>query len=115
MVLVASIGSQLGFGEGRWVAANLNPKASRLNPLAGLKRMFGPAGWIEIAKGLAKVGLLGTIYWYWQRGRLAMILGLGSGDLAGDLGTAWDAITSLLLVHGFRADSDRLHRLPDLS
>lgn len=101
VVLVASIGSQLGFGEGRWVGANLMPKASRLDPMAGLKRMFGPAGWIEIAKGLAKVGLLGTIYWYWQRGRLAMILGLGSGDLAGDLGAAWDAITSLLLALAF--------------
>ena len=100
-VLAASLGSQLGFGEGRWVGANLMPKASRLNPMAGLKRMFGMSGWIEIAKALAKVGLLGTIYWYWQRGRLAMILGLGSGDLAGDLATAWNAITSLLLALAF--------------
>jgi flagellar biosynthetic protein FlhB len=101
VVLIASIGSQLGFGDGRWVAANLNPKASRLDPMAGLKRMFGMSGWIEIAKALAKIGLLGAIYWYWQRGHLAMILGLGSGDLAGDLGTAWDAITSLLLALAF--------------
>ena len=100
-VLAASLGSQLGIGEGRWVGANLMPKASRLNPMAGLKRMFGMSGWIEIAKALAKVGLLGTIYWYWQRGRLAMILGLGSGDLAGDLATAWNAITSLLLALAF--------------
>ena len=101
LVLAASLASQLGFGEGRWVGANLMPKPSRLDPMAGLKRMFGMSGWIEIAKGLAKVGLLGTIYWYWQRGRLATILGLGSGDLTGDLGIAWDAITSLLLALAF--------------
>ena len=101
LVLMASLSSQLGFGEGRWVAANLSPKASRLNPMAGLARMFGLSGWIEIAKALAKVGLLGTIYWYWQRGHLAMILGLGNGDLASDLGTAWNAITSLLLALAF--------------
>jgi flagellar biosynthetic protein FlhB len=98
LVLAASLGSQLGFGEGRWVPANLMPKASRLNPLAGLKRMFGPAGWIEIAKGLAKVSLLGAVYWYWLRGRIAGILSLGAGDLAGDLAAGWNTITSLLLV-----------------
>ena len=40
-VLAVSLVSQLGFGEGRWVGENLMPKASRLNPLSGLKRMFG--------------------------------------------------------------------------
>jgi flagellar biosynthetic protein FlhB len=101
LVLAASLGSQLGFGEGRWVPANLMPKASRLDPMAGLKRMFGPSGWIEIAKGLAKVGLLGAIYWYWLRGRIAGILSLGAGDLVGDLATGWNTITSLLLALSF--------------
>ena len=101
LVLATSLGSQLGFSEGSWVGANLMPKASRLNPMAGLKRMFGASGWIEIAKALAKVGLLGTIYWFWLRGRLAMILGLGNGDLADDLATGWNAITSLMLVLAF--------------
>ena len=49
LVLAASLASQLGFGEGRWVGANLMPKPSRLDPMAGLKRMFGMSGWIEIA------------------------------------------------------------------
>ena len=44
VVLAAGLASQMGFGEGRWVGANLLPKASRLDPMAGLKRMFGPAG-----------------------------------------------------------------------
>ncbi len=98
VVLAASLVSQLGFGEGRWVGANLAPKASRLNPAAGLKRMFGAAGWIEMAKGLAKVALLGTIAWLWTRSRLREMLGLGSGDLAGELAYGWEAITSLLLA-----------------
>ena len=97
-VLAASLISQLGFGEGRWVPANLAPKASRLDPMAGLKRMFGAAGWIEIAKGLAKVGLLGTIAWLWIDSRLHELLGLGSGDLEGELAYGWEAITALLLA-----------------
>ncbi len=70
-VLAVSIASQLGFGEGRWVGGNLMPKASRLNPLSGLKRMFGLTGWIEMGKGIAKVALLGAIAWVWARERLA--------------------------------------------
>ena len=33
-VLAASLSSQLGFGEGRWVGTNLMPKGSRIDPLA---------------------------------------------------------------------------------
>ena len=47
-VLSASLVSQLGFRDGRWVGANAAPKGSRLNPLNGLKRMFGPNGLIDV-------------------------------------------------------------------
>lgn len=96
--MAASLASQLGFGEGRWLAGNLAPKGSRLNPLAGLKRMFGPTGWIELAKGLAKVGLLGLIAWFWARGRITGLIGLGPGALGGQLVWGWDAIISLLFA-----------------
>jgi flagellar biosynthetic protein FlhB len=62
--------TQLAMADGRWVGANALPKASRLSPLSGFKRMFGAQGWIEVAKGLLKIGLLGAIAWYWARGRL---------------------------------------------
>ena len=98
LVLFASIASQLGLGEGRWVAGNLAPKASRLDPMAGFKRMFGPHGWIELGKALAKVTLLGAIAWFWARGELAGLLALGRGDLGAALARGWQAITSLLLT-----------------
>ena len=98
LVMIASIASQLGFGEGRWLPGNLAPKASRLDPAAGLKRMFGLHGWIELAKALAKVTLLGTIAWVWARGELASLLTLGGGELSVQLSRAWQAITSLLLT-----------------
>jgi len=97
-VIASSLISQLGFGEGRWVAGNMMPKASRINPMAGLGRMFGPTGWIEMAKGIAKVALLGTIAWYWADGRIETIVRLGRGTLSGQLAYAWDAIISLLFV-----------------
>jgi flagellar biosynthetic protein FlhB len=97
-VIASSVVSQLGFGEGRWVGSNLMPKGSRLDPMAGLKRMFGPTGWIEMGKGIAKVGLLGAIAWWWAQGRAEAILGLGRGNLAAQLGYGWNAITSLLFA-----------------
>ena len=98
LVLSAGLASQMGFGEGRWVGGNVMPKASRLDAFAGLKRMFGPAGWIEIVKGLAKVTLLGAIAWFWARGHLPALFALGRGELAGDLAQGWEAITALLLL-----------------
>ena len=46
----------LGF---RWSA--MKPKGEKLNPINGLKRMFGTRGLIELVKSLAKVVALGTI------------------------------------------------------
>lgn len=97
-IIASALVSQLGFGSGRWVAGNLAPKASRINPMAGLQRMFGPTGWIEMAKGILKVGLLGTIAWYWAQGRVAGLIGLGRGNLSAQLAYGWDAIISLLFV-----------------
>ena len=95
-VIFVSLASQLGFGEGRWIAGNLAPKASRINPLSGLKRMFGPNGWIEMGKGLAKAGLLGAIAWIWASGRIESFAKLGRGDLFGQLSWAWHAVILLL-------------------
>lgn len=98
VVLLATVMSQLAFGEGRWVGANIAPKASRLNPAQGLGRMFGIHGLIELGKGLLKIGLLGGLAWWWAIGQLPALLGLGRGDLSTQLGMAWHAGLQLLVV-----------------
>ncbi len=91
--------TQLGpGGEGRWVNENLMFKGSRINPLSGLKRMFGPTGWIEMGKGILKIALLGAIAWFWGRSWLETIMGLGGGNLSQQLSAAWGAVTSLLFA-----------------
>ena len=98
-VLLAVATTQLVLADGRWVGANALPKGSRLNPLSGIKRMFGAQGWIEVAKGLLKIALLGAIAWGWARGRLETLLGLGRGaSLHHQLAIAWEALTSLLFA-----------------
>ncbi|KAJ8138841.1 hypothetical protein OY671_007946, partial [Metschnikowia pulcherrima] len=70
-IMAASLGSQIGLSDGRWVGSNLAPKASRINPLSGSKRMLGSQGWIESGKGSAKLVSLGSIAYLWMRGRIS--------------------------------------------
>lgn len=98
-VMLAVTAAQLSSADGRWVGTNMLPKGSRLNPLSGLKRMFGAQGWIEVGKGILKVTLLGAICFAWAKGSLAGLLGLGrAASLGGALAQAWDALTALLFA-----------------
>lgn len=98
VVIAVTMAAQLTLGDGRWVIQNLKPKPSKLNPLTGLQRMFGPQGMIELGKSLAKLGLLGSIAWVWGKSNLMTVLSLGRGELTGQLSAAWDAIATLLLL-----------------
>ena len=84
-VTVATVASQLAFSDGRFNGGNIAPKGSRIDPIAGLKRMFGPTGWIEMGKGLVKIGLMGTIAWYWASGHIEGLVRLGRGNLHSQL------------------------------
>lgn len=98
VVMAVTVGSQLLFGEGRFMARNLAPKGSRMNPVKGLGRIFGITGLIELGKSILKLGLLGGLAWWWGSGRVGDIIGLGRGDLTGQLAAAWHGLTSLLLI-----------------
>jgi flagellar biosynthesis protein FlhB len=47
---------------------SLQPKVSRINPMAGAKRVFGFNGLVEIIKSLSKLGLLGAAMWFAIKG-----------------------------------------------
>ena len=60
LVLVALVAPAL---LGGWLisAKSLKPQASKLNPLKGLKRMFGVQALVELAKAIAKSVLVGGV------------------------------------------------------
>ena len=92
----ALLGS-LGFRPGAFA-----PKASKLNPGAVLKRMFGTQGLIELLKSIAKVGLLGSIGVWMIWDRLTAIIGLGKQGIApamADLGNMF-ILTCLVMAGG---------------
>ncbi len=62
--LITVVASFLGpLVMGGWVFSveALAPKASRMSPLAGFKRMFGSEGFIEMVKALAKFVVIGAV------------------------------------------------------
>lgn len=97
-VAVMTVAAQLLLGEGRFNPGNLAFKGSRINPLSGLKRMFGLNALIELGKGILKVLLLGGIAWGWANANLAPLMGLGASDLKAQLGYGLDAFASLIGV-----------------
>lgn len=100
VAMLAGLLSQLAVGEGRWLPGNLAPKGSRLDPLQGLKRVFGANGWIELGKGLLKLALLLPIAWLWAQGHVPALLALAMGEVRPQAAAAWDALIGLMFVLG---------------
>ena len=88
----AVLGS-LGFRPGAFA-----PKASKMNPASGLKRMFGMQGLIELLKSVAKVGLLGAVGIWVIWDRLTAIVNLGKTGDASALAGLGDMFIMVCLI-----------------
>ena len=78
--IVGAVVSQAGLGALRFNAKLWTPKPSKLNPVSGLKRVFGANGWIELLKSLLKITLLGSIGCYMLWSMAQQSIGLVSSD-----------------------------------
>jgi len=64
------------------------PDFSKVSPLAGLKRLFGAEGWMNLLKGLAKMAVVGVAIWtqLWpERHNLEAILNQSTVAVLGDM------------------------------
>lgn len=61
IAVIGALISQASLGSFHWNNKLLKPKASRMDPAKGLKRIFGPTGLIELGKSLLKVVLIGSM------------------------------------------------------
>jgi flagellar biosynthetic protein FlhB len=96
--IAAAIASQAGLGSLGWNAKLLAPKGSRIDPAAGLKRMLGSQGWIELGKSLLKVVLLGAIGW-WMLGKVTEAsFGLSSSNLGEAVRMLGDLFANTLIA-----------------
>jgi len=98
LALGAAVAGPALLGSFGWRGKALAFKGNRMNPMTGLKRMFGMQGAAELGKAMAKVLLLGTIgYWLVDRS-LPAIMTMASTDLLAAIGLAGQAIGHAMLV-----------------
>lgn len=108
ITFLAAIFSQAGLGALTFNGKLMSPKGSRINPASGLKRIFGPQGWVELGKSLLKVVLLGAIGYYMLVHVATQSIGLASTDvnrsvaLLGDMlvGTLFAMAAGLVVIAG---------------
>ncbi|TPE54712.1 flagellar biosynthesis protein FlhB [Maribrevibacterium harenarium] len=64
VLFVAGVIGSIVMGGFNFTWEPLIPKFSKLNPIAGLKRMFSVQSLVELLKSIAKVTLVGVIAWF---------------------------------------------------
>lgn len=95
--IVAAIAGPAALGSLGFRSSAIGFKANRLSPAAGLKRMFGSHGLIELGKSLAKATLLGLIgYWLVSR-QMPMILGLSASEVTPAISAIGGSLATALL------------------
>jgi flagellar biosynthesis protein FlhB len=73
-------------------------KGSRLNPVTGLTRMFGVNGLIELAKSIAKAGLLGSVGWWVLADAFRVSVGLSRQDIVSGIAHMGGSLAQAMLV-----------------
>ena len=79
-------------------AAALKPKGDKLNPISGLKRMFGPRGLMELLKSMAKVLVLGVIGMLLIIWNLPDMFALGGQNIASAIANFGKLFTVIMFV-----------------
>ena len=98
LALGAAVAGPAMLGSMGWRGKALHFKGNRINPLSGLKRMFGMQGATELGKALAKVLLLGSIGYWLVASSLPAIMTMARVDLIAAIGLAGKAIGHAMLV-----------------
>lgn len=98
IVIVAGVLSQGALGNLSFNGSLLAPKAGRINPASGLKRIFGLNGWVELGKSLLKVVLLGAVgaWMLWKTAHFSF--GLAASNLPVALASLGSTLTGVMLA-----------------
>lgn len=100
VTLVAAIGTPAALGSLGFRGKAFAFKGDKINPMTGLKRMFGMQGLVELLKSLAKVLLLGAIGIWLLMSEAEGLIGLTSAEMGPALARVGNVFTVSLLVMG---------------
>ena len=95
-MMLAVIGAQIAMGGFHWSPKAMEFKGSRIDPLAGLARIFSPTALVELGKAIAKVAVLGAVAWAMMADALPGLEGLWALDPATASGLLGAAVLRLM-------------------
>jgi flagellar biosynthetic protein FlhB len=98
LTLVAAIGAPALLGSLGFRSGALGFKASKLNPMSGLKRMFGMQGLVELGKSIAKVVLLGAIGVWLLMDQSRGLIGLSASEVVPALSDVGETFILAVLI-----------------
>lgn len=101
LTLVAAVATPAMLGSWGFRTKAFGFKGSKINPLSGLKRIFGMQGLIELGKSIAKVVLLGAVGVWLLIDQSRALIGLAARDLRPALAdVGWTFILAVLVMAG---------------
>lgn len=74
------------------------PKASKMNPMSGFKRMFGVQALVELTKGIAKFSVVAMMAYFLLYYYFVDILTLSQGHLPGNVYNALDLLIWMFII-----------------
>jgi flagellar biosynthetic protein FlhB len=98
LTLVAAVAAPAALGSLGFRAKAFAFKGNKLNPLSGVKRMFGLQGLIELVKSIAKVALLGGVGAWLIFSQTRNMVGLSSQEIMPALANVGHVFTITILV-----------------
>ncbi|HTU10062.1 MAG TPA: flagellar type III secretion system protein FlhB [Allosphingosinicella sp.] len=98
LTLIAAVAAPAAMGSLGFRSSAFAFKGNKLNPLTGIKRMFGLQGLIELAKSIAKVGLLGGVGIWIIFSQTRNMVGLSSQEIIPALANVGHVFTVTVLI-----------------
>ncbi len=101
VMVVVAIGAAVAMSGWVWATQAMGFKFSKLNPVTGMKRIFGVNGLVELAKSILKFVLVMSIAILWIRLKEDEILGLGAETFESAITHTADLIDWIFLILAF--------------
>jgi flagellar biosynthesis protein FlhB len=98
LTIAAAIGTPAALGSLGFRSGAFAFKGSKMNPLSGMKRIFGLQGLIELIKSIAKVVVLGAVGAWLLMSQTSNMIGLGARDIRAAIAEVGDTFVVAVLV-----------------
>jgi len=109
VMMLAALAGNLVQGLPTFNTSKIAPDISKVSPMAGFKRLFGLEGWVNLLKGLAKMGIVGLAMWtqLWpERNHMEFMLNQTATQMVGEMShllfkVLLAALSALAVIAGF--------------